>query len=214
MARPLDMTSLHPPLQQALSDRYEFIRELGAGGMATVYLARDRRHDRDVAIRVLREALVATISRERSLREIQLVAKLAHPHILPLFDSGEAGGALYFVMPNVEGASLRELLNAGRIPVDEAVRIATEVAGALDFAHRHHVVHRDIKPENIMMLDGHALVADSAAIAYCHEAVRLRDPLFLCFFRSFPGAEALIALPEHRRLVASMAPPGAPLRGE
>ncbi len=156
----LDMTNAHPLLQQALSDRYAFIRELGAGGMATVYLAHDRKHERDVAIKVLREALAASLGRERFLREIQLVAKLAHPHILPLFDSGEAGGALYYVMPNVEGSSLRDLMNAGRMPVDEAVRIAKDVASALDFAHRHNVVHRDIKPENIMLHDGHAMVAD------------------------------------------------------
>jgi len=154
------MTNLHPLLQHALSDRYAFIRELGEGGMATVYLAHDRKHDRDVAIKVLREALAASLGRERFLREIQLVAKLAHPHILPLFDSGEAGGALYYVMPNAEGASLRDLLSAGRMPVEQAVRIATDVASALDFAHRHNVVHRDIKPENIMMHDGHAMVAD------------------------------------------------------
>jgi len=151
---------MHPLLQHALSDRYAFIRELGAGGMATVYLAHDRKHDRDVAIKVLREPLAASLGRERFLREIQLVAKLSHPHILPLFDSGEAGDALYYVMPNVEGSSLRERLNAGRMPVDEAVRVATDVASALDFAHRHNVVHRDIKPENIMMHDGHAMVAD------------------------------------------------------
>jgi len=145
----------------SVRDRYRVERELGAGGMATVYLARDLKHDRDVAIKVMRAGLADAVGRERFLREIQLAAKLAHPHILPLFDSGEAGGALYYVMPNVQGQSLRDRMNAvGPLPVADAVRIATEVAGALDHAHRHDVVHRDIKPENIMLQDGHALVAD------------------------------------------------------
>ena len=129
--------------------------------MATVYLARDLKHDRDVAIKVLRPDIGQTLGVERFLREIQLAAKLSHPHILPLFDSGEAAGALYYVMPCIEGHSVRDRLNASQqLPVDEAVRIASEVAGALDYAHRHGVVHRDIKPENIMLQDGHALVAD------------------------------------------------------
>jgi eukaryotic-like serine/threonine-protein kinase len=145
----------------AVRGRYRVERELGAGGMATVYLARDLKHDRDVAIKVMRPELAESIGRERFLREIQLAAKLAHPHILPLFDSGEASGALYYVMPNVQGQSLRDRMDAvGPLPVADAVRIAVEVAGALDHAHRHQVVHRDIKPENIMLQDGHALVAD------------------------------------------------------
>ena len=145
----------------ALAGRYRIERELGAGGMATVYLARDVKHDRDVAIKVMRADLAESVGRERFLREIQLAARLTHPHVLPLFDSGEAAGALYYVMPNVQGQSLRDRMNdVGRLPVDEAVRIAREVAGALDHAHRHDVVHRDIKPENIMLQDGHALVAD------------------------------------------------------
>ncbi|WP_411279242.1 protein kinase domain-containing protein [Gemmatimonas sp.] len=148
-------------LTAALADRYRIERELGAGGMATVYLAHDLKHDREVAIKVLREELSASLGKERFLREIQLVAKLSHPHILPLFDSGEANGALFFVMPNVKGESLRDRLDAeGTLPVHDAVRIAQEVASALDHAHRHDVVHRDIKPENIMLQDGHALVAD------------------------------------------------------
>ena len=148
-------------LGAALAGRYTMSRELGAGGMATVYLARDLKHDRDVAIKVLHEDLAQSLGRERFLREIQLAARLSHPHILPLHDSGEAGGALFYVMPNVEGHSLRDRMTAvGRLPVAEAVRIAQEVAGALDYAHRHDVVHRDIKPENIMLQDGHALVAD------------------------------------------------------
>ncbi len=149
------------PLAAALAGRYRVERELGRGGMATVYLARDLKHDRAVAIKVLRPELAESVGRDRFLREIQLAAKLSHPHILPLFDSGDAGGALFYVMPNVEGQSLRDrLVAAGKLPVDEAVRIAQEVAGALDHAHRHDVVHRDIKPENIMLQDGHALVAD------------------------------------------------------
>jgi len=148
-------------LRTDLADRYRVERELGAGGMATVYVAHDLKHERDVAIKVLRDDLSASLGKERFLREIQLVAKLSHPHILPLFDSGETNGALFFVMPNVKGKSLRDRLDAeGMLPVHDAVRIAQEVASALDHAHRHDVVHRDIKPENIMLQDGHALVAD------------------------------------------------------
>jgi len=129
--------------------------------MATVYLAHDLKHDRDVAIKVLREDAAASMGRDRFLREIQLAAKLSHPNIMPLFDSGEMHGNLYYVMPNVTGRSLRERLDRdGMLPVDEAVRIAIAVAGALDHAHRQGVVHRDIKPENILFQDGHALVAD------------------------------------------------------
>ncbi len=129
--------------------------------MATVYLAHDLKHNRSVALKALRPDVAQTVGAERFLREIQLAAKLSHPHILPLFDSGEAGGVLYYVMPNVEGQSLRDRLDQVRmLPVEEAVRVAVEVAGALDYAHRHGVVHRDIKPDNIMLQDGHALVAD------------------------------------------------------
>ena len=155
------MTESTARLAAALADRYTIERELGAGGMATVYLAHDVKHDRDVALKVLRPELAESLGRDRFLREIQLAAKLGHPHILPLYDSGDAGGALFYVMPNVEGHSLRDRLRGERqLPVDEAVRIATEVAGALDHAHRHGVIHRDVKPENIMLQDGHALVAD------------------------------------------------------
>ncbi len=148
-------------LTVALADRYRIERELGAGGMATVYLARDLKHERDVAIKVMKADLNATVGADRFLREIQLAARLSHPHILPLFDSGEADGELYYVMPRVEGRSLRDRLNdAKQLPVAEAVRIAAEVAGALDHAARQGVVHRDIKPENILLQDGHALVAD------------------------------------------------------
>ena len=145
----------------ALAGRYRLDRELGQGGMATVYLAHDLKHDREVAIKVLRPELAATLGLERFQREIRIAARLTHPHILPLFDSGDADGSLYYVMPIVSGQSLRDRLDRDRLlPVTEAVRIAIEVARALEHAHRAGVVHRDIKPENIMFQDGHALVAD------------------------------------------------------
>ncbi len=129
--------------------------------MATVYLAHDHKHGRDVAIKVLHRHLAESLGRERFLREIQLAARLNHPHILPLYDSGETDGVLYFVMPVMQGQTLRQRLAIdARLPIDEAVRIATEVADALDYAHRHDIVHRDIKPENILLHEGHAIVAD------------------------------------------------------
>jgi eukaryotic-like serine/threonine-protein kinase len=155
------MPELLGRLQGALSDRYRIEREIGAGGMATVYLAQDLRHDRKVALKLMRPELSAVIGAERFLAEIKLTANLQHPHILPLFDSGEADGCLFYVMPFVEGESLRDRLSREKqLPVPDAVRIASEVASALDYAHRHHVVHRDIKPENILLHDGRALVAD------------------------------------------------------
>ncbi len=155
------MTEPLPRLTDALSDRYRLERELGQGGMATVYLAQDLKHDRKVAVKVLRPELAAVIGAERFLSEIKTTANLQHPHILPLFDSGESDGFLYYVMPFVEGETIRDRMNRDKqFPVGEAVRIATEVAGALDYAHRHNVIHRDIKPENILLHDGRALVAD------------------------------------------------------
>ena len=149
------------PLAAALANRYTIERELGAGGMATVYLARDVKHDRKVAIKVLRPELAAVIGAGRFLREIKTIAVLQHPHILGLIDSGEVNGTAYYVMPFVEGESLRDrLARKKQLPNAESVRIATEVAGALDYAHRHGVIHRDIKPENILLHDGSALVAD------------------------------------------------------
>ncbi len=155
------MTTMLARLSDALADRYRLERELGAGGMATVYLAQDLRHDRLVAVKVLRPELAAVIGAERFLAEIKTTANLQHPHILPLFDSGVADSFLYYVMPYVEGISLRDRMTREKqLPIQEAVRIASEVAGALDYAHRHGVIHRDIKPENILLHDGSALVAD------------------------------------------------------
>ncbi|MEP6688845.1 MAG: protein kinase [Gemmatimonadales bacterium] len=155
------MPELLGRLQSALADRYRLDREIGAGGMATVYLAFDVRHDRQVALKVLRPELAAVIGAERFLAEIKLTANLQHPHILPLFDSGEADSYLFYVMPFVEGETLRDRLTREKqLAVPEAVRIATEVASALDYAHRRGVVHRDIKPENILLHEGQALVAD------------------------------------------------------
>jgi serine/threonine-protein kinase len=155
------MAELLSRLQGALADRYRIEREIGAGGMATVYVAHDLRHDRRVALKLMRPELSAVIGAERFLAEIKLTANLQHPHILPLFDSGEADGCLFYVMPFVEGESLRQQLTREKqLPVADAVRIASEVASALDYAHRHGVVHRDIKPENILLHDGRALVAD------------------------------------------------------
>ncbi len=148
-------------LSAALADRYRVERELGQGGMATVYLARDLKHDRDVAIKVLHPDLGAALGSERFLSEIKTTARLQHPHILPLLDSGEADGLLYYVMPVVTGETLRTRLERERqLPIAEAVRIAREVASALDYAHRQNVIHRDIKPENILLHEGQALVAD------------------------------------------------------
>jgi eukaryotic-like serine/threonine-protein kinase len=148
-------------LATALADRYRIERELGAGGMATVYLAHDIKHDRKVAIKVLKPELAAVIGADRFLREIKTIASLQHPHILGLIDSGEVEGTAFYVMPFVEGESLRDLLNREKqLPIADAVRIASEIASALDYAHRHGVIHRDIKPENILLHDGSALVAD------------------------------------------------------
>src|SRR5512143_2816696 len=144
----------------ALADRYRVERELGAGGMATVYLAQDLRHNRQVAVKVLREDLTASLGKARFLREITIAAGLTHPHILPLLDSGEASGRLFYVMPYVDGPSLRQKLSSGELPIDEAVRILRDVADAMAHAHRHGVVHRDIKPENVMISGRHALVVD------------------------------------------------------
>jgi serine/threonine-protein kinase len=162
------MESASPPpsfrdeqLIGAVRDRYDIEREIGRGGMATVYLARDRRHNRKVALKVLSAELGAVIGVERFLTEIQVTANLQHPNVLPLYDSGSGNGLLFYVMPFVDGESLRDRLNRERqLPIDDALRIAAAVAGALDYAHRHGIVHRDLKPENILLQDGHPLVAD------------------------------------------------------
>ena len=148
-------------LRVALAGRYEVDREIGRGGMAYVYRAHDRQHDRDVALKVLRPELAAALGVERFLREIRIEARLQHPHILPLYESGTADGLLYYVMPYVEGETLRDRIRREKqLPVGEAVRIAREIAEALDYAHKHDVVHRDIKPSNILLSGGQAVVAD------------------------------------------------------
>src|SRR5688572_19258222 len=154
--------SLLERMRAALSGRYTIEREIGRGAMATVYLARDLKHDRQVAIKVLAEDLATTIGATRFLREIQVAAQLLHPNILGLIDSGEAQGSLFYIMPYVRGETLRDKLQREkRLSVSEAVRIAREVASALEHAHEYGVIHRDIKPENILLVNGHhAAVAD------------------------------------------------------
>jgi len=152
---------MHEGLESALANRYRLDRELGRGGMATVYLAWDLRHDRKVALKVLHPELSSALGSDRFLREIKLAARLNHPHIIPLFDSGEAGGFLYYVMPVIEGESLRDrLLREGKIQQEESLNLVRGIASALDYAHRQDVVHRDIKPENIMLQDGEGIVMD------------------------------------------------------
>jgi len=155
------MPPIDPPLSAALAARYRLEKELGAGGAATVYLAEDLKHGRKVAVKVLRPELAAAVGHERFLREITTTANLRHPHILPLFDSGQEAGFIFYVMPFVEGESLRDrLTREGQLPIDDVVGIVDEVADALAYAHRSGVVHRDIKPENILLENGHAVVAD------------------------------------------------------
>ncbi|MCH6548044.1 MAG: serine/threonine protein kinase [Gemmatimonadetes bacterium] len=146
------MADIFDRLKTALADRYAIEREIGAGGMATVYLAEDLKHHRKVAVKVLRPELAAAIGPERFLREIEIAAQLHHPHILPLYDSGESQGFLYYVMPYEEGQSLRDrLAREGELPITEAVRILRDVVDALSSAHEHGVVHRDIKPANLVV---------------------------------------------------------------
>ncbi|UCG89006.1 MAG: serine/threonine protein kinase, partial [Gemmatimonadota bacterium] len=148
-------------LNAALQGRYTIQSELGSGGMATVYLAQDLRHERQVAVKVFRPELAASLGADRFLREIKITANLNHPHILPLLDSGEADGFLFYVMPYVEGETLRDRMNReGQLPIDDALQITREVAAALSYAHSQGVVHRDIKPENVLLSAGEAVVAD------------------------------------------------------
>jgi serine/threonine protein kinase/Flp pilus assembly protein TadD len=167
------MTSVQGRLQSSLVERYSIEHEVGRGGMATVYLAQDLRHHRPVALKVLHPELALSLGSERFLREIQIAARLQHPHIVPLYDSGQAGELLYYVMPFIEGESLRQHLERNpQLGLEEAVRIARAVASALDYAHRQKIVHRDIKPENVMLSEGEPMVTDfgiakavSAAVA-------------------------------------------------
>jgi serine/threonine protein kinase/Flp pilus assembly protein TadD len=155
------MADLLDRLRTTLGDRYGIDREIGRGGMATVYLAQDTKHQRSVAIKVLHPYLAMNLGPERFLREIQIAAQLQHPHIVPLYDSGQAGDLLYYVMPYIEGESLRQRLDREkRLPVEDTLHLARAVAAALDYAHRHQVVHRDIKPENVMLHEGEAMVTD------------------------------------------------------
>ena len=155
------MADVLEQLRAKLGDRYEVERLVGEGGMATVFLAKDLRHGRKVAIKTLKAELAASIGADRFLREIRLAANLQHPNILGLYDSGDADGILYYVMPFIEGESLRARLDREQqLPIHDAVRITREAAEGLAYAHEHGVVHRDIKPENILLQNGHALVAD------------------------------------------------------
>ena len=158
-------------LAAALGERYRIERELGHGGMAVVFLAEDLKHRRPVAIKVLKPELSALLGSERFLREIEIAATLQHPHILPLYDSGQAVGLLYYVMPFAEGESLRQrLAREQQLPLDAALQITREVGSALQYAHEHGVVHRDIKPENIMLSGDQAVVADFGIARALHAA--------------------------------------------
>jgi serine/threonine protein kinase/Flp pilus assembly protein TadD len=166
------MTTVQSRLQPSLADRYAIEREVGRGGMATVFLAHDLRHHRSVALKVLHPELAVSLGSERFLREIQIAARLQHPHIVPLYDSGQAGELLYYVMPFIEGESLRARLEReGRLGLEEGVRIGRAIASALDYAHRQKVVHRDIKPENVMLHEGEPLVTDFGIAKAVTEAV-------------------------------------------
>ena len=166
-----EVTDTFRRLRESVGDRYEIERELGRGGMATVFLARDIKHDRQVAIKVLHPELSASIGADRFEREIKLAAKLQHPHILGLYDSGNADGLLYYVMPFVKGESLRDRLDREKmLPVEDAIRLTLEICGALQHAHEAGIVHRDIKPENILLAHDHALVADFGIARAANEA--------------------------------------------
>jgi serine/threonine-protein kinase len=164
-------------LNAALTGRYSVEREIGRGGMATVYLARDVRHSRPVAVKVLHPELAISLGTDRFLREIQIAARLQHSHIVPLYDSGRAGDFLFYVMPYIEGESLRQRLDRERrLPFDEALQLARAVASALDYAHRQQIVHRDIKPENVMLQEGDAMVTDFGIAKAVSEAASRPGP--------------------------------------
>ena len=184
------MTDSLSRLKAALADRYTIERELGSGGMATVYLAEDLKHHRKVAVKVLRPELASALGADRFQQEIEIAAQLHHPHILPLYDSGEADEFLYYIMPYEEGQSLRDkLAKVGEVPIPEAVRILRDVVEALKHAHKHNVVHRDIKPDNVMLAEDHALVTDfgvakavseaTGAVGLTTEGVALGTPAYM-----------------------------------
>lgn len=194
---------LRERLQRALGSRYLLERELGQGGMSIVFLAEDPRHQRPVAVKVLRPELAAALGGERFTREIQIAARLQHPHILPLLDSGEAEGFLYYVMPYVEGQSLRDrLARQGELPVHDAVRILVEIVDALAHAHTRGVVHRDIKPDNVLLSGRHALVMDFGVAKAVSEAtgrqnlttagVALGTPAYMAPSRPPPTRRSII----------------------
>ena len=176
------------PPTATLADRYTIEHELGHGGMATVYLAEDRKHGRKVALKIMRPDVASSLGAERFLREVRLAAQLSHPHIVPLIDSGESDGVLFYVTPYAPGGSLAERLSRdGRLPVRDALRVAREVGLGLDYVHRSGYVHRDVKPANILFADGHALLGDFG-IAY---AVCERDR------EAITGAGVVIGTPEY-----------------
>jgi len=163
------MSGATEAVRGSLLDRYSIERELGRGGMAVVHLAEEKKHARKVAIKILKPEFTASVGAERFLREIGIAARLSHPHIVPLIDSGEADGQLYYVSPFIPGGSLRDRLEIEkRLPLAEALRIAQEIGAALDYAHRNGFIHRDVKPENILFADGHALLADFGVAHACY----------------------------------------------
>src|SRR3982074_2907902 len=189
------MSDASASLASTLADRYTIERLLGQGGMATVHLAEERKHKRKVAIKVLKPEFTASVGAERFLREIGITARLSHPHIVPLIDSGESDGSLYYSSPYVAGGSLRDRLNREhRLSIDDAVRITHEVGAALDYAHRNGLVHRDVKPENVLFADDHALLSD---FGIAHVVASTTDPP-ITLGGVAPGTPQYMS-PEHAR---------------